>query len=456
MGLLRSRRVLYIFLAVYAGILILLIPNKPPWMDEIIDLGGVRSASGLRGVLDFVPDNAGGVPLGYLVDFLMIQWFGYSLFVVRLPSVLFTVLTCAGVYVLASQTRLRMPLLATILYAVSPLTIRYALEARPYAQAACWSVFSTVVFLSLIRRPTLGKAAGYALLVVSGLYTQPYSIFVPVAHLIWLILTRSVQERTRAIRLAGGAVALASLAFLPWFLKIHSAWQGAVTSGVRFSVAGKDLLVIPHELMGTGYIGAALTGIAIVIALSWSAWNKEEKIFWTEYAATPLLLVPAADAYFGYFLAARQLIFVLVPISVLLAVCVDRFSQPGYRHDGWFGRLSVLTVTVLFLAMVYEDVRWARRPGEGWQEAAVELRRVQLEEAACTIFAPSGSRTMYVFFEPGLVTCDESSFIKEKGIALAVSPDEPASAIVQRLESEGFRKVAYLHSADPRIEFYRR
>ncbi len=90
-------------------------------MDEIIDLNGVRNAD-LRGVLAFVPGNAGGVPLGYLVDFWMIRAFGYSEFIVRLPSVLFTVLTCAGVYILARQTRFRMPLMAVILYAVSPLS----------------------------------------------------------------------------------------------------------------------------------------------------------------------------------------------------------------------------------------------------------------------------------------------------------------------------------------------
>ena len=292
MGLLRSRRVLYLFLGLYAVTLLLLIPGKPLWVDEIIDLGGVRNAD-LNGVLAFVPGNAGGVPLGYLVDFWMIRLFGYSVFVVRLPSVLFTVLTCVGVYILAKQTRLRMPLLAVILYAISPLNLRYALEARPYAQAACWSVFSTVVFLSLIRQPTFAKAAGYGALVAAGIFTQPYSIFVPVAHLIWLLFTRSVQEKSRTILLAGTAVALASLAFLPWFFKAHAAWQGAVSSGVRFVVTGKDLLVIPHELMGTGFIGAALTGIAIVVALGWSSWYKDEKIFWAHYAAIPLLLVPA-------------------------------------------------------------------------------------------------------------------------------------------------------------------
>src|ERR1051326_7355855 len=168
------RKALTIFLGVYALILVLLIPSKGLWMDEIIDLNGVRNASDVNGVLDFVPGNAGGVPLGYLVDFAMIRTFGYSVAAVRFPSILFTVLACAGVFILARQTGLRWPMLAVIAYAVSPMTLRYALEARPYAQAVCWSVFASVAFVSLVRQPSSGKAAGYAALVAAGLYAQPY------------------------------------------------------------------------------------------------------------------------------------------------------------------------------------------------------------------------------------------------------------------------------------------
>src|SRR5690349_24253276 len=212
MVLLRSRGALFVFLAVYAAILIVLLPGKPLWVDEIIDLGGVRNAD-LRGALDFVPQNAGGVPLGYLTDFAMIRWFGYSVFLVRLPSVLFGVLACAGVWMLALQTGLGSPLLAALLYAASPLVLRFNLEARPYAQAACWTVFSSVVFLSIVRRPSWSKAAGYAVLVALGLYTQPYSVFVPVAHILWLAWTKNRSALSTTV--AGGTVA--ALAFLPWF-----------------------------------------------------------------------------------------------------------------------------------------------------------------------------------------------------------------------------------------------
>jgi hypothetical protein len=104
--------------------------------------------------------------------------------------------------------------------------------------------------------------------------------------------------------------------------------------------------------MGTGYIGAGLTVLAVIIALGWSSLPAQQKFFWAIYAAIPLVLVPAADSYFGYFLAARQLIFVLVPISILIAACM-----PVHRWSRW------VTVALL-IAMVYEDVRWIRRPGE--------------------------------------------------------------------------------------------
>ena len=104
------RKALTIFLGVYALILVLLIPSKGLWMDEIIDLNGVRGASGVNGVIAFVPGNAGGVPLGYLLDFAMIRTFGYSVAAVRIPSVLFTVLACVGVFMLARQTGLRWPI----------------------------------------------------------------------------------------------------------------------------------------------------------------------------------------------------------------------------------------------------------------------------------------------------------------------------------------------------------
>ena len=159
----------------------------------------------VHGVLGFVPGNAGGVPLGYLVDFWMIRL--VRLFRVHCPAAVRSVHGSdvrGPFYPRAARLNLRTPLLAAILYAVSPLTLRYALEARPYAQAACWSAFATVVFLSLIRKPTSGKRPRYAALVALGLFTQPYSIFVPVAHLIWCAYVLGEKKHARVLARGNG------------------------------------------------------------------------------------------------------------------------------------------------------------------------------------------------------------------------------------------------------------
>ena len=73
--------------------------------------------------------------------------------------------------------------------------------------------------------------------------------------------------------------------------------------------------------------------------------------------------------------------------------------------------------------MVYEDVHWIRRPGEGWQAAAA-----QLKQASCTLFVPSGARTMYLFFEPQLRVCDENALTScREPSPWRVSPDQPSA-----------------------------
>ena len=74
----------------------------------------------------------------------------------------------------------------------------------------------------------------------------------------------------------------------------------------------------------------------------------------------------------------------------------------------------------------------------------------------CAMFVPSGTRTLYAFFEPQLRVCDENALMTFEAIALALSPDSDPAEAQQSLERAGFRKVADLRTVVPRIELYRR
>ncbi|HEY2844533.1 MAG TPA: hypothetical protein VGJ09_12820, partial [Bryobacteraceae bacterium] len=180
-----------------------------------------------------------------------------------------------------------------------------------------------------------------------------------------------------------------------------------------------------------------------------------QKLFWGLYAVVPMLLVPASDAYFGYFLAARQLIFVLPPISVLVAASIEALSLPDLR------RWSVVIPVALIAAMIYEDVRWVRRSGEGWQAAATELTLQASQPRTCTLFEPGGTLSIYAFFEPGLraTLCSAVTLPISDRVALARSLGASGGP-TQRLQDAGFRKVQEISVADPgsdpRLELYRK
>ncbi|MGD0498266.1 MAG: glycosyltransferase family 39 protein [Bryobacteraceae bacterium] len=453
---LRSNRGLLLFLALYAIVLVFFLEAKPLTLDEIIDMIGVRNSS-VRAVLDFAPRNAGGVPLGYLCDLAMIRLFGYSVFAVRLPSAVFSLIACVGVYALARGGGLRRPLWAVICYAAFPLQVRYAMLARPYAQAACWSVLATIVFLKLVNsRPGIGLAVLYSILVAGGLYAQPYSIFAPVAHLVWLASTRSPRQGDRPLVLAGGAVAAASIAFLPWFFRAHAVWREAIGSGMFFAMTYKSLLLIAHELPGAGYLGFGLTLIGALLGLRLSPLlSAGQKLFWGLYIVVPLSCVLAADAYFGYFLAIRQFIFILVPLAVLIAMAAETLMNAGRLRWG------LLAPGCLLAAMLYQNVHSMARPGEGWQAAASALSRQASAPGACNLFIPPDSLVLYAFFQSQLpqTVCDSYRLSASDTIAVAIRSngmEASYSEAKQRLNRAGFSKAANLSVGEPRIELYRR
>src|ERR1700691_3923190 len=110
--------------AAYAVCLILLLPRLALNLDETLDLATLRS-HGWRELMTHIAYNAGVAPLGYLVRLPLVRWFGESRATARLPSALFSVAGCCGVFLLARRVGLRWPLLAALIFAAFPLQFRY-------------------------------------------------------------------------------------------------------------------------------------------------------------------------------------------------------------------------------------------------------------------------------------------------------------------------------------------
>ena len=435
-----SRAGLFLFLAVYACALATLLPVLSLWLDEIYDLIVARMER-LADVLDYVPHVSGNVPLNYIIQFWSVHLLGFSAFTGRLPSAISSVIACAGVFVLAKKLGLRRPLLAAGIFALFPLQLRYALEARPYEFALCLSVWATVAFLRVLEQPTsVSRAAFYGLSIVAGLFTFPYTLFVPLSHLAWAGLVSFRTQRLQPLLTAALALGLAGLIFAPWYLHSAALWRTTVAAGqLKGTITLRAVPMILRELIAAGYIGSLLVLAGFARGLT----RRKDWPLWLMYFMVPIVCAAAADAWFGYFLAIRQMIFVLAPLALLFTAGVEALPR----------RPAVILTAALLITLIVGNISFFLRPREDWRTAAAILTN-----EPCVIYSPPDSRNLYVFFVPDLAN-RECAPGQQPRVALAISPSEPKDTVTARqrqLTNSGYEERADFNPATPRIEIYTR
>jgi mannosyltransferase len=435
-----SRAGLFLFLAVYACALAALLPVLSLWLDEIYDLMVARMDH-LADVLAYVPHVSGNVPLNYVVQFGSVHLLGFSAFTGRLPSAISSVMACAGIFVLARKLGFRWPVLAAAIFALFPLQLRYALEARPYELALCLSIWATVAFLRVVEQPgSVARAALYALGIAAGLFAFPYTVFVPLAHLAWASLVSYRTTRWQPLLAAALALGIAGLVFAPWYLHSAASWRTAVAIGqLKGTITLRALPMILRELVAAGYIGSLL----VLAGFAYSLTRRQDWPLWLLYLMVPIVCAVAADAWFGYFLAIRQMIFILAPLALLFTAGVEALPR----------RPAAILTGALLIALIAGNISFFRRPREDWRTAAVVL-----ESEPCIVYSPPDSRLLYAFFVPDLANRECASGQAPR-VALAISPYAPKNSITERqrqLTESGYTERADFNPATPRIEIYTR
>jgi mannosyltransferase len=383
-----------ILLPVYACLLLILSPRLSLWLDEILTLIGAAEPS-MSSLLDYIKTVPGGSPLAFLAPRWSIEALGYSVFAARLPSVVASVAACPAIYLLAKRLKIQAPILAVLVFALWPLQVRYAMEARPYALALAFSVWSTEVFLSLPERP--GRKWLYVALTVLASLTQPYALFVTAAHLFYG-------------RIAMVAIAVSAAALIPWYAHFRADWAAVNAAQQLPSFDLKSFLVILHEISGSGYPGTAILLVGIALSL------RRSQRFWLIGVAIPIIAVFVANATFHYFFAARQLIFILPALTLLFAYGI---TEPRLSGRGQAARILL----VAFLAAsLYEDVQWFRKPRENWQ-AAADAINTEVSKGACVQLL-GDSTPVYEFFYPSLAQhhCEGQSAYVVVGTSAYVAP----------------------------------
>jgi mannosyltransferase len=297
------------------------------WYDEAFTPVHVLHSS-LAATLHSVVHSENSPPLWYVLEWLDVRAFGDGALALRVPSALAGLATVWVVWAIGEELAgRRCALVGSAFVAVNPLFVWYSQEARVYALFALTSAVAMLCWVRAWREPTPRRVAIFVIAGAVALLTHYFAAFLLLGMVLWLL--RDPASRRPAL---GAAIALlvVGLALLP--LIVAQGGHGTQWIG-RWALSSR-LEAIPQYYL-TGYSGAPLGhGIELLVALPLLA-AVALALARTHEAAqtTPALaagvvagagiLVPLALAVLGAdYLAPRNLLAAMVPLSVMLAALV--------------------------------------------------------------------------------------------------------------------------------------
>ncbi len=322
------------------------------WYDEAFTPVHVLH-SGLGATLRAVVHHENTPPLWYLIAWADARLFGDGALALRLPSAIAGVLTVPVVWGVAQQLAgRRAALIAAAIVAVNPLFVWYSQEARAYGLFVLTAALALLCFVRALDEPSPARLAAFALTGALALLSHYFAVFLLVPMALWLLLDSRNRRATAAAVAALGAVGLA-------LLPLISAQGGHGTQWIGHWPLSSRLQAIPQYFL-TGYSGAPLgrgvellVALAILIGAALGAWRlsgmrgaaspaqtaRLRRAVWLTLSIAGFgVLAPIALAVLGAdYLAPRNLVGAMIPLSVLIAVllaAIDPGPSPGSAPAG--------------------------------------------------------------------------------------------------------------------------
>lgn len=300
-------------------------------------------------------------------------------------------------------------LVVVALAAISPLEIRFAQEARPYALCVALLLASALAAERAQRVRNLPAWFLYALCLTAALWTHPIALLAVPALLALALVSASDREplfRPNAWRASWLATAAAAIAWLPWALVCWSAypkirqltswssepigvaalargWLGAITS-LFFRPRGEGG-ILPFDLSEPASSVVSILLAAIAVAIVTAALvsiarlpNRSARHYVFLLALIPWLAFAAWDVALGgrRSTVPRYLIPAWAGLELAVAYWV---MQSGSRQRFRYFLLAVLLV-------LGGATAWRTQAARGWWDTDVP-RILGLQETAAAINA---------------------------------------------------------------------
>lgn len=401
-----------IVILVVSLVLRLIAINQSLWLDEAINVGNAANLDFKSLILnyslgDFHP------PLYHLVLKSWILLFQNSEISVRLPSVIFGVITVYITYLIGKKLfDQKTAYVAATLIATAPLHIYYSQEARMYSLATMLTALSVYFFISILQKDKLVFWIGFIATTALMLYCDylPY-LMIPIL-VIYLILNRKNIPKTTLRAFIPAYIAIAIL-ISPWFLvfqkQISVGLSAAAASPAWAQVVGtpdvKSLAItfvkftigrisLENNLTYALVFAPIAAFVAFLLSFSFFRMSPKRSIIWYWFIIPIVLgfllgyIIPVF-AYFRflYVLPAFYLIWAstittvnwIPMVRMLLAIglainlisATVYFTNPKFQRENWRGAVSYVSQNATPKTMVLFESNFTTGPFDYYNTAKI-------------------------------------------------------------------------------------
>lgn len=386
------------------------------WFDEAFTPVYVFHHS-LGATLHAITQTENTPPLWYVLDWGVSRVLGDGGVALRLLSALAGIATVPVMWAIARRLGgVRAALLAALLVAVNPLFVWYSQEARAYGLFVLTASLAMLCFLRALERPTVGRLGLFALSGSLALLSHYFAVFLLAPMVLWLAwelrpsggrlagvpsserardVSQERQPRARTRTRAWLPFALIAipvligLALIPLVL-VQASHKGTTQWIGHWSLASR-LQTIPQYYL-VGYSGAPLghtiellVALPALAGLAFGLWRglgpRERQGAWMALVLAACgVLIPIMLALVGVdYLAPRNLVAAMVPVTVLLAVVI------AAKRAGPIGLLLGGALALAMLAITLDVQRAPRLQRGDWAALASVLRRAAPEHVVTTV-----------------------------------------------------------------------
>lgn len=269
-------------------------------------------------------------PAFYYIVLHFMTWFGQSEFMVRVPSMIFGILSIPFMYLVSKRLfGVKEGLISSFLLSISLMHIYYSQEARMYSLLAFLVLASIYFFYSAVEENRTWLWLGFIISTVLGIYTHYFGFFIfPIEILFYALTQISINggsalnikfKDLRNVKLFGASTAIIIFLIIPRIQVFIDQAASRVGGEVTWGIGQSNFVGILLARFSTFSMTPSTTFLLLFIIgiVASIIHNKKQMLLLGMWFVLPIIV--------SYYLAAlmpiqpRYLIFILPAFLILIS-----------------------------------------------------------------------------------------------------------------------------------------